>query len=188
MAGLQGEPHTGERHGGGRGRRGERRGPRPRVPRGDALHRDASGGLERQGPPPGHGPGPHRPRRAVSDDAARAPERARRRLRRGAGPRLQRLVLRPRLRGRGPPVRRGRGASHARAGRRRTRRGGDPSGGHAARHGVGVHAAEPGDRLASVQRPRSTTRSGRRRPTPGCRSRCTRSWSPTCPGRAWACA
>ena len=87
------------------------------------------------------------------DDAARAPERARRRLRRGAGPRLQRLVLRPRLRGRGTPVRGRRGASHARAGRRRAGGGGDPSGGHPARHGVGVHAPEPGDRLAAVQRP-----------------------------------
>ena len=72
---LQREPHPGERHGRGRGRRGERRGPRQRVPRRDALHRDASGGLERQGPPPGHGPGPHRPGGAVPHDAARAPER-----------------------------------------------------------------------------------------------------------------
>ena len=153
VAALQREPDPGERHGGGRGRRGERRRSRPRVPRGDALHGDASGGLERQGPPPGHGPGPYRPGRAVSDDAPRAPERARRRLRGGAGPRLQRLVLRPRLRGRGSPVRGGRSAAHARAGGRRAGGGGDPSGGDPARHGVGVHAAEPGDRLAAVQRP-----------------------------------
>ena len=71
VARLQREPHAGERHGGSRGRRRERRRPRARVPRRDALHGDASGGVEREGAPPGHGPGPHRPRRAVPDDAAR---------------------------------------------------------------------------------------------------------------------
>ena len=162
---------------------------RARAFRGEMRYTETlSGGVERQGPPPGHGPGPHRPGRAVPDDVARAPERARRRLRRSAGARVQRLVLRPRLRGRRPTVRRGCGTSHARAGGRRTRRGRDPSRGHAARHGVGVHAAEPGDRLATVQRPRlRPALAGRLRHRAADRA-CTRSWWPTCPGRAWACA
>ena len=71
----------GELHGRGRHRRAERRGPRQVVPRRAALHRGAPGGVQRQGPPPGHGPGRHRPRGAVPHDAARAAEPPRRRLR-----------------------------------------------------------------------------------------------------------
>ena len=85
----------------------------------------------------------------------------RRRLRRGAGARVQRLVLRPHPGGRGSAVRRGRGAADARARRRRARRGRDPSRRRAAGHGVGVHAAEPVGRLAAVQRPGLRPASGR---------------------------
>ena len=113
----------------------------------------------------------------------------RRRLRRGAGARVQRLVLRPHPGGRGPAVRRRRGAADARARRRRARRGRDPSRRRAAGHGVGVHAAEPVGRLAAVQRPGLRPASGRRRTTPGCPialhpflvARPARA-------RAWACA
>ncbi len=41
---------------------------RPGPQRRDALHRGASGGVQRQGAPAGHGPGRHRPRGAVPDD------------------------------------------------------------------------------------------------------------------------
>ena len=57
-------------------RRRERRGPGPGLPGRDALHGDPPGGVERQGPAAGHGPGPHRPGRAVPDDVARPAERA----------------------------------------------------------------------------------------------------------------
>ena len=143
----------GEHDGRGRYRRDERRGPRSLVPRRAALHRGASGGVERQGAPAGHGPGRHRPRGAVPHDAPRPAEHARRRLRRGAGARVQRLVLRPHPRRRGSVVRRRRGAADARARRRRARRRRDPPRRRAAGHGVGVHASEPDGRLASVQRP-----------------------------------
>ena len=46
------------------------------IPRRDALHGDASRGMEREGAPAGHGPGPHRSRRPVPDDAAGPAERA----------------------------------------------------------------------------------------------------------------
>ena len=92
----------------------------------------------------------------------------RRRLRRGAGARVQRLVLRPRRR-------RARGGCSVRARCRRCTSpttsqrvaGGDPSRGRAAGHGVGVHAPEPGGRLAAVQRPGLRPASGRRPPDTG---------------------
>ena len=153
---------------------GERRGPRPRVPRGDALHGDASGGLERQGPPPRHGPGRHRPRRAVSDDAARAPERAptstsprRRPAPTTTGAPTTSPEGEGRLFGAGavPPMHEPKTSSGVAAEIRRVA--------DAARHGVGVHPPEPGRSTGGRSTTRSTTRSGRPRPTPGCRSRCT---------------
>ena len=45
---------------------------RARAFRGEMRYTETRpGGVEREGPPPGHGPGPHRPRRPVPDDAAR---------------------------------------------------------------------------------------------------------------------
>ena len=47
----------------------DRRGRSTSVRSGEhALHRGAPGGVQRQGAPPGHGPGRHRPRGAVPDD------------------------------------------------------------------------------------------------------------------------
>ncbi len=60
--------------------------------------------------------------------------------------------------------------------------GGDPPGGRAARHGVGLHAAQPGGRLATVQRPGlrpDLAGGGRHR---SAHRACTRSSPPTCPG------
>ena len=117
----------------------------------------------------GHGPGRHRPRGAVPDDAPGPAERARRRVRRCPGPRLQRLVLGPRLGGRGPAVRCGRGAARCTTpddvGARRRR---DPPGGRRCpawcRCSCGRTRRSTGGRSTT----RSTTRSGRRRPTPAC--------------------
>ena len=175
---------SGQRHVGGRGGGGERRGSGPGVPGRDALHRDPAGGVERQGPPAGHGPGPHRPGRAVPDHAAGVAERDRRGLRRGPGPGLQRLVLGPRAGGRGAAVR----------GRAPSRRCTTPTTWSGWRRRSAGSRICPGwcrcscapTRRSSGGRSttRSTTRSGRPRPTPGCPSRCTRSSPPTCPGRA----
>ena len=153
VAPLRRHRHSRELHGRGGNRRVERRRARQVVPRRAPLHRGPARGLQRQGPPPRHGPRRHRPRGAVPHDAARSPELQGRRLRRGAGARVQRLVLRPHAGRRGPAVRRRRGAADARARRRRARRRRDPSRRRAARNGVGVHAAEPVSRLAAVQRP-----------------------------------
>ena len=58
----------------------------------------------------------------------------------------------------------------------------DPPRRRAAGHGVGVHAPEPGGRLAAVQRPGLRPDLAGRARTPGCRSRCTRSSPPDLPG------
>ena len=108
----------------------------------------------------------------------------RRRLRRGAGARVQRLVLRPHPGRRGPAVRRRRGAADARRRRRAARRRRDPARRRAAGHGVGVHAPEPVGRLAAVQRPGLRPDLAGRGRTPASRSRSTRSSRPTCPARA----
>ena len=162
VAALQRQPHSVEHAGAGGHRGDERRGGRPGPQRADALHGGAPGGLQRQGPPPGHGRGRHRPRGAVPDEHARPPGQPRRRVRRGAGARLQRLGVRPHPRRRGAPVRGGRGAADAR--RRRRRRGGrrDPARRRAAGHGLAVPAPEPGGRVAAVQRPGLRPDLGRR--------------------------
>ena len=152
VARLQRQTDACQRDVGRRCGRRQRRRPGPGLPGRDALHRDPAGGLECQGPPAGHGPGPHRSGRAVPDDAARPAERSGRRLRRGPGPGLQRLVLGSRAGGRGSALRRRGGAADARAGRRGPGGGGDPPGGRSSGHGVGLHAAESGRGLAAVQR------------------------------------
>ena len=185
---LQRPPDAGERHVGG-GRRGrERRGPGARVPRRDALHRDPSRGLEREGAPPGHGPGPHRPRRAVPDDAPRPAERAdvdfaeaqARAYNDWCSDHVQEGEGRLFGAGAVPPMHE---PDDVDAGGGR-----DPPGGRAAGHGVGVHAPEPRGRLAAVQRPRlrpDLAGGVRHRPAdraaPVLRARPSRA-------RAWACA
>ena len=109
---------------------------------------------------------------------------ARRRLRRGAGPRVQRLVLGPCAGGRRSPVRCRRGAADARARRRcarsRPRSGASPSCRAWCRCSCGRTRRSTGGRSTTP----STTRSGTPRRTPGCRSRCTRSCRPTSRARA----
>ena len=133
------------------------------VPRRNALHGGAPGGLERQGPPPGHGPGRHRPRGAVPHDAARDPEHAATSTSPKPRPGLQRLVLRPHAGGRGPALRRRRGAADA---RRRRRRGGgrrDPSRRRACRAWCRCSCGRTRPSTGGRSTTRSTTRSGRRR-------------------------
>ena len=110
----------------------------------------------------------------------------RRRVRPGAGPRVQRLVRRPPAGGRGPAVRRRRAAADAPPRRRAGCRRRDPPRRRAAGDGVGVHAAEPGDRVALLQRPGLRPDLVRAAGHRAARSRSIRSSRPTCPARARA--
>ena len=159
------------------------------VPRRDALHGDAPRGLERQGAPPGHGPGRHRPRGAVPHDAARPPERSPTSTSPRPRPRAYNDWCSDHMQeGEGRLVRRRRGPADARTRRRRSasprRSAAWPSCRAWCRCSCGRTRRSTGGRSTT----RSTTRSGRRPRTPGSRSRCTRSSRPTCPARAWACA
>ena len=138
-----------------------------RPQRQHAVHRGATGGVQRQGAPPGHGHRRHRPRGAVPDvdarpaelpdvDFARVQARA---YNDWASDHTQEGEGRLFGAGAVPPMNDEDGVQ---ARRRR-----DPPRRRAAGHGVGVHAPEPVGRLAAVQRPGLRPDLAGARPTPG---------------------